>query len=145
MLINPAERGICLMSNFPHGRCQVNGNVVHEVLLLVFLSAKDFPELSGLLKVGISRHGLEVNDRPDPLFVIGSLLVLSCLDDWGRKIAGEVVGQCAIVHDVIGSITLRGIVGVERAIDRKLVVVDAEPVALGVSVRKEADLKNWVR
>lgn len=123
---------------------QVARDVVNKVVLLASL-AKDLPQSRGLLVVA----GL---DRGRPLKVCGSshpLLVLLHASNIGSVVDGSqgrgVVRESTVVAiNIHGTITLVRVEGVQWAVDRDLLVVDAQAVAVSVGVGKQTRLQYRV-
>lgn len=121
----------------------MNRNVVDKSFILTSLF-KDVPKGSGLNVItSLFRSSpVEVGSSTDPLFVRvleGNLLVGNSLER--RGVVGE---STAIAIDSKGTVTLEGSESVERAVDRNLLVVGTQTVALSIGVRKETRLENRV-
>lgn len=63
-------------------------------------------------------------------------------DDFGAVVRRDVVGEGAVVHDVVGAVAFRRVVAVGGLVDGELVEVYPEAVALRVAVGEEADLED---
>jgi hypothetical protein len=133
---------VALVSHLLHSSTQVLSHVIDEVLLLVLLSAKDFPELPHLHIVVVRDLGLEIHDRANPLLMCGSLFVLRGLNDLGLEVAGQVVGRRSVVGGVAYAVAASGVVGIEWLVYRYVIEVYTKSVSLSLTVGKETDLEN---
>lgn len=140
--VDAGEHAVGLLTDPFVGVAQVDGNVVDEVLLLARLAAEDVPQSVGLDKVLVCDGDLLGNGSACPLLVL-----LAGLDglELQRAEARWVVGVRAIVTvDGHQAITLVRVEGPQGAVYGDLLVVDAQAVTVGVGVREEAGLQNWV-
>lgn len=117
-------------------------DVLDKVILLTGLTAKDLPETIGLDIVILSNRELLCDNSTNPLLVLlGGLhgLVLQ------RTEGGGVVRVGAIVTlDIHVAVAVPGAEGLERAVNRDLLVVAAETVAVGIRVGEETGLQDGV-
>lgn len=127
---------ITLISHLLYGTAQVLGDVIHEVLLLILLLAKDIPELPRLHEVVVRDMALEIHDCPDPLFMRRALLILCRCNNLRLEVAGDVVGCGAVVGEIADAVTTSWVVGVERPVDRDVVEVYSESVPLSLTIGK---------
>lgn len=122
---------------------QVNRHVLDEVLLLAGGPAEDVPQAVCLLVVvGLDLVEEVSHGEAGPLLVL-----VGGLDGLVRQgaVAAGVVGVCAVVavHGH-GAVALEGVEGVEGCVHGDLLVVDAEPVSVGVGVGEETGLEHGV-
>lgn len=117
-------------------------HIANKVVLLTLLPPKHCPQHSRLHKVLFRDRKLLRDRRTGP-----SLVFLARLDGLVGHVAvgGWVVWIGAVVaidgHDAVA---LVGVECAERLVDRDLLVVDAEAVAVGVWVGEEAGLEDWI-
>ena len=78
---------------------------------------------------------------------VGLVLVDSSLTELDRIDGTQVVGSSTLVVECHRAITLEvaSLEGVARSIDWKLLIVDANTVTVGVCVREQTRLEDWVR
>ena len=115
-------------------RTKMAGDVLDKVFLLTRLLSKDLPKLSGLIEVFVSHGELLGNSSTSPF-----LMLLRWLD----RLVGEisvsrwVIGIGTVVSiDGHNAITLVGVKGAERSVDRNLLVVDTETMTVGIWIRE---------
>lgn len=117
-------------------------DVLHKVILLTGLTAKDLPEAICLDVVLLSNGELLRDNSTNPLLVfLGGLhgLVLQ------RTEGGGVVRVGAVVTlDVHVAVAVPGAEGLERAVNGDLLVVAAQTVAVGIRVGEETGLEDGV-
>mgnify|MGYP007046485915 FL=1 len=121
----------------------VGHNVVSQVLLLTWGTAQHVVQVSSLLELSIGGLPVEWTGSAFP-----DLLVLLKAELLG----GEVVGSREVVWcgaqvtvDLHGTVTDVWVeLASDRAVDWDLLVVDSQAVSVGVWVREQSRLKNWV-
>ena len=117
-------------------------HILDEIVLLTRRPAQNLPELAGLDEILVGDRDLLRDSGARPLLVF-----LAGLDGLVGEVAvgGRIVGVGAVVavdgHDAVA---LVGVEGAQGCVDRDLLVVDAEPVAVGVGVGKESGLQDWI-
>ena len=110
-------------------------HILDEVFLLTRCPAENFPELAGLDEILIGDGDLLGDGGAGPF-----LMFLAGLDGLVGEVAvgGGVVGVGTVVavdgHDAVA---LVGVEGAERSVDRDLLVVDAQAMAVGVWIREQ--------
>lgn len=117
-------------------------DVLHKVILLTGLTAKDLPETIGLDIVLLSNGELLRDNSTNPL-----LMFLGGLDGpvLQRTEGGGVVRVGAVVTlNVHVAVAVPGAEGFERAVDGDLLVVSAQTVAVGIRVGEETGLEDGV-
>ena len=126
------------------GSTKVNSNVVHKVILLTLLLAQNIPKVSSLNIVIWSDLVQVVNSLLSPLLV---LIWNGWHDLLVRQLA--VGGWVVRVRAVVAinrhlSITLERVESVEWGVDWDLLIIDTKSVTLGIWVREQTGLKNWI-
>jgi hypothetical protein len=142
LLVNSAEHLIYTLAGILLGSRQVTGDVTDEVILLAWLFTKNVPETLGLnvLLGGDLEQGRD--GCASPLFV-----VIADLDRLVRQ--GTVRRWVSRVGTIVSvdrhcAITLIRVECSERSVDRNLLVVGPETVAVGIWVREKTRLKDRV-
>lgn len=124
------------------GVAQMPRNVLNKILLLAVLTPKNHPETISLNVVLVRDGDLLRKDGADPF-----LMLLTRLDELvvQRTERGGVVRISAVVSvDGHGAVAVERGEGGQRTIDRDLVGVGAESVAMGVGVGEETGLEDRV-
>ena len=106
------------------------GNIADKIVLLAFLFPKHLPKHCWLHKVLFGDWELLGYCRTRPLLVLlAGLHGFVC----HVPVGGWIIGISAVIAiDCHYAVTLIGVEGTERLIDRDLLVVDAEAMAMGV-------------
>ena len=142
ILIDLGEHLISPLSDSRLSARQVTSDIADEIVLLALLPAEDFPQHTRLHKVLVCDRELLCDSGTSPFLVL-----LAGLDGLvGHVAVGRwIVGVGAVVavdsHDAIALVRVES---AERLVNRNLLVIDAEAVAVGIGIGKEAGLENWV-
>ena len=140
--VDPGEHLIRPPPDGLFGAAEMSRHITHEIILLARLLAEDVPEHGGLNKVFVRDGQLLRHCRAGPFLVF-----LRRLDGLVGHVAvgGGVVWIGAVVavdgHDAV---TLVGVECVDGLVDRDLLVVDTEAVAVGVRIGEQAGLEDGI-
>ena len=117
-------------------------NITHEVVLLARGAAQNLPQSSGLDEILVRDGDLLRDGGAGPFLVF-----LGGLDGFVGQVAvrGWVVRVGAVVAvDGHEAVPLVGVEGAKGPVDGDLLVVDPQPMAVGVRVRKETGLEDRI-
>ena len=141
-LINLSEHVIGPIPDGLLGPRKMPSHVTNKIILLARLLAQNLPQRSRLHIIFLRDRNLLRHRRASPFFMF-----LRRLDGLVGHIAvgRRVVGIGAIIaidcHDAVALIRIES---AEGLVDRDLLVVDAEAMAVGVGVGKQTGLEDWV-
>lgn len=124
---------------------QMTCDIADEVILLSWLTRQSLlPEDASLVVIGGHDLRLEIFNSAEPVFLI-RLGILRC-DAVLEEGRWEVVGRSAkIVTERGHAVTVDGVEGMFRSIDRQLDEVSPQAMALGVSVSEGTGLEDCYR
>lgn len=118
--------------NLRLGTSDMARDVADKVVSLTSL-LKHLPHSLGLSKVSVGGFPVEANGVSNPLLVLLIDLYSSLVGN--GLVLGRIVGKRAVVAiDSHVSVSLVRVVSLERTVDRNLLVVDANSVAVGISI-----------
>src|SRR5271170_5134120 len=140
--INTIKNSILPLTNILPRIRQVHRNIVHKMILLSRLFPKNFPQSIWLNEILIRNLMHKRQGMSSPLFMSfrsRSLLKLDC------PVGCDIIGVCAeIAIDSHGSVTLEIEHWTTWFVDGDLLIIGAQTMTVGVGVRKQTGLQNWV-